>query len=630
MPVCTPRAIGQLRQLFPFAPDRLWARLTTVLAVPLIVLLLLGGLRLSVLAGAPALSTADNEIELSGLVVRVPGNAQGEGVWTIRTQSGRIYRVIADGETEFKPQPPAVNQHVQVRGVLRRGAEGDELLAKRIEVEQESGDNGDDDRLIGIIDARPANGIGLWTIQSGLTLTVNVLVDGSTRLDDGVPPEESWVEVRGRWQPDNTFRATRIRIENHRVSEVVVRLASGVISATVASRYNLLPKATLLSSGNIYLFATADDEERNVVTQLAADADILWAELNFVGGIPQGHTYKTWRWGGTTPDGYVNQNAFAQVNLAPVLGEVQGAGIVIAILDTGINQSHAVFADRLLPGYDMVADDADPEDEGDGLGWGHGTHVAGIIAQMSPQSKLLPVRVLDANGRGTTFALAYGIEWAVEQGADVINLSLGADANSRVLQDVITQAIAQEVIVVAAAGNAGTDEPQFPASFPAVISVTAVDGNNTKADFASFGAGWVDLAAPGVGITSTVVGPYGSGYASWSGTSMATGFVSGAAALARQQLPTASVAAISDLFTAQAQNLDNNNPAYAGKLGGLLDVAAALEFDSPAATPTPTVTPTPLPPTPTDTSPSPATATPTPLSPGSGEQQQLFLPVVRQ
>ncbi len=630
MPVCTPRTICQLLQFLPFAPDRLWACLTTVLAVPLLVLLLLGGLRLSVLAGVPALSTADNEIELSGLVVRVPENAQGEGVWTIRTQSGRLYRVIADDETEFKPQPPAVNQHVQVRGVLRRGAAGDELLAKRIEVEQESGNDDDPDRLIGILNTRPNNGIGLWTVQSGLTLTVTVIVDGSTRLDDGVPDEESWVELRGRWQPDNTFRATRIRVESHRVSEVVVRLASGVISATVASRYNLLPKATLLSSGNIYLFATADDEERNVLTKLAADADILWAELNFVGGIPQGHTYKTWRWGGTTPDGYVNQNAFTQVNLAPVLGEVQGAGIVIAILDTGINQSHLVFADRLLPGYDMVADDADPEDEGDGLGWGHGTHVAGIIAQMSPQSKLLPVRVLDANGRGTTFALAYGIEWAVEQGADVINLSLGADANSHVLHDVITQAIAQGVIVVAAAGNTGTEQSQFPASFPAVISVTAVDGDNTKADFASYGAGWVDLAAPGVGITSTMVGPYGSGYASWSGTSMATGFVSGAAALARQQLPTASVAAISDLFTAQAQNLDSNNPAYAGKLGGLLDVAAALELDSPAATPTPTVTPTPLPPTPTDTNQPTVTPTPTPLSPGSGEQQQLFLPVVRQ
>jgi len=256
-----------------------------------------------------------------------------------------------------------------------------------------------------------------------------------------------------------------------------------------------------------------------------------------------------------------------------------------------------------LPGYDMVDDDADPEDEGDGMGWGHGTHIAGIVAHMSPQSKLLPVRVLNSNGRGNTFALAYAIQWAVEHGANVINLSLGADANSRVLHEVIDDAIKQGVIVVAAAGNNDTSTPQFPASWPGVIGVTAVDAENAKAEFAAYGADWVDLAAPGVGITSTIVGPLGSGYASWSGTSMSTGFVSGAAALARQRWPAAPVTEIQQLLTAHTRNVDAINPTYIGQLGGLLDVAAALAVAQPVPTPTPSVP--------------------------AGGDNQLFLPFVR-
>ncbi|MCB0060737.1 MAG: S8 family serine peptidase, partial [Caldilineaceae bacterium] len=398
-------------------------------------------------------------------------------------------------------------------------------------------------------------------------------------------------------QEDETFTATRVRNDTHELSEVVVRLATDVVSATVAARYDLTAAKTLLASGNIYLFTTDEDEEETIARRLAADPDILWAELNFTGGIPERYGYKTWRWGGEDPEGYVNQNAFHQVNLEPALAVIQGNDVVIAILDTGVALTHPALVDRLLPGYDMVDDDTVPNDDGDGLGWGHGTHIAGIVAQMSPQSKLLPLRVLDTNGRGNTFTLAYAIEWAVAHGADVINLSLGAETNSQVLRNAIDRATAAGVIVVAAAGNLHTDVPQFPASYPGVLSVTAVDGKNMKADFAAFGRDWVDLAAPGVGITSTIVGPHGIGYASWSGTSMATGFVSGAAALLRQQRPTASIALIERQFIQTARNVDAQNPDYAGKLGGLLNVAAALELDPTEAqlTPTPTATPTPTP-----------------------------------
>ncbi|MEZ4617306.1 MAG: S8 family serine peptidase [Caldilineaceae bacterium] len=229
---------------------------------------------------------------------------------------------------------------------------------------------------------------------------------------------------------------------------------------------------------------------------------------------------------------------------------------------------------------------------------------------------------LDTNGRGNTFTLAYAIEWAVVHGADVINLSLGADSDSQVLHNAINYAIEHNVIVVAAAGNLNVNVPQFPASYPGVLGVTAVNADNSKADFAAFGTGWIDLAAPGVGITSTIIGPLGRGYASWSGTSMSAGFVSGAAALLRQRQPMASVVAIGAQLTKHAVNVDPQNPTHVGELGGLLNVAAAMEIAAVDATPTPVPETTP---TPTPTTPEP-TATPLPVTalPPENEPLNLF------
>ena len=442
-------------------------------------------------------------------------------------------------------------------------------------------------------------------------MTYTLLVNSATRLDNGVPALGSWLEVRGQWQSNNTFLAKRIRSDDHVVNQVIVRLADGVLSTTVASQYGLLPLQTLLASGNIHLMQTNEDQESNVLDQLRADTGkVIWAELNYAGGIPEGSGYKTWHWGGDDPSTYINQGAFAQVNLTGQ-SRWQGTGVIIAVLDTGVDLAHPALQGRLLTGYDMVDDDAVPNDDGDGVGWGHGTHVTGILAKIAPQSQILPVRVLDTDGRGNIFTLAYAIEWAVAQGADVINLSLGAEGDSRILHDTIQRVLDQGVIVVAAAGNSNTSTPQYPATYPGVIAVTAVDGVNQKADFANYGAQWVDMAAPGVGITSTMVGPLGSGYASWSGTSMSAPFVSGAVALLRQALPAVPAAEIAARFTSHSQNLDTQNPSYTGQLGGLLNIDATLA-DAPVVTPTPTS------PAPTPTAPPPTTY-----------RQKLFLPLTR-
>lgn len=312
---------------------------------------------------------------------------------------------------------------------------------------------------------------------------------------------------------------------------------------------------------------------------LDQDPDIVWAEPNYKSGFPEANPYSTWKWGGAETSGYVNQYAFEQIGLAPALDSYQGVNKTVAVLDTGVDLNHPTLVARLIPGRDLVDDDLVPQDEGDGIAWGHGTHIAGIVAQLAPQSQIMPVRVLDPDGRGNTLVLAYAIEWATSQGADVINLSLGAEANSQLVRETIEEAIAEGVVVVAAAGNNDSNVPQYPAQYPGVISVSAVDESNQKADFANYGQTWVDVATPGVGIMSTFIGPEGSGFASWSGTSMSTSFVSGAAALALEKTPTATSAELESLFHSTAADLSTSDPIYGSEIGGLLDVAAALVPD---------------------------------------------------
>ncbi len=230
---------------------------------------------------------------------------------------------------------------------------------------------------------------------------------------------------------------------------------------------------------------------------------------------------------------------------------------------------------------------------------GHGTHISGIVSLVAPESKILPVRVLDVDGRGDMFALAQAIVWAVDHGgASVINMSLGTEDDAGILKEIIAYAQSRGVLIVAAAGNDNVDKPQYPADFPGVLGVTAVDDAGQKADFANYGSEWVDLAAPGVAITSTVPVSGSVYYATWSGTSMAVPFVSGAAALVRQASPDAQPAEVSNRLVQTGRNLDALNPGYVGKLGRLLDVdAAVLNIVPTTSVPTlePTLESTPLP-----------------------------------
>ena len=223
----------------------------------------------------------------------------------------------------------------------------------------------------------------------------------------------------------------------------------------------------------------------------------------------------------------------ARVNAPAAWSSGQGAGIKVAVIDTGIDCSHPDLQCDFGSGTNIVSPGSDPMDDNE-----HGTHVAGTIAGrgkggplgVAPKATLIPVKVLDADGAGSLSDIVAGISWAANAGVDVINMSLGGPNGSAALERAIKQALASGVVIVAAAGNSGPnpDTVGFPGGYPGVIAVAASDRNDQVASFSSRGDA-VAFIAPGVAITSTIPG---GGTKSLSGTSMASPHVAGLAALA--------------------------------------------------------------------------------------------------
>lgn len=214
-----------------------------------------------------------------------------------------------------------------------------------------------------------------------------------------------------------------------------------------------------------------------------------------------------------------------------------GSGVVVAVLDTGVDASHPDFGDRVLPGKDFVDPAGDARTDPNG----HGTHVAGIIAAaddgagitgVAPAARILPVRVLAENGVGDDAWLALGIVWAVDNGAHVLNLSVGGAVPSTLLEDSINYALDRGALVIISSGNDGAfkNEPSYPAAYPAAFAVGATDSSDRRSMFSNTGS-YLDIAAPGSWIRSTWPG---GRYQLLSGTSMAAPFVAGSAALLQE------------------------------------------------------------------------------------------------
>lgn len=270
----------------------------------------------------------------------------------------------------------------------------------------------------------------------------------------------------------------------------------------------------------------------------------------------------------------------------------RGAGEVVAVLDTGVDATHEDLLGKVLEGVDLI--DGGVVDDPNG----HGTHVAGIIAAVegnklgvsgaAPDAKILPVRVLDANGIGDHEVIASGIVWAVDHGADVLNLSLGGSEDSEVLRVAVGYAVARGVVVVAAGGNdrlAGNNT-SYPAAYPNVIAVAASGPDGRSAMFSNTGS-YIDIAAPGFAIVSTVPGGYGY----LSGTSQASPFV--AAAVAILLGAGTSSEAVESALKSSARDVETpGSDQFTG--AGFLDIAAAVgePATNPGLTPPNLVDPT--------------------------------------
>lgn len=372
------------------------------------------------------------------------------------------------------------------------------------------------------------------------------------------------------------------------LTQVVVKLnpLSGATITDINNSYRTTTLETVLSSAGIYLLRVpAGVSAPTLAGRMAGDLRLLYAEPNFVGQAPEGIGRHTWVWGGANATPVNTQYAVRMLGLSAAHRINRGAGAIVAVIDRGVQLDHPALANRwTATRYDFMDDDADPSDvangideDGDGIvddAFGHGTHVAGLVALVAPDAQIMPLRALDTEARGDIFRLAEAIVYATDSGADVINLSLGTARKSALLDDVTRRATQQDVVVVAAAGNLGTTARQYPAGSQCVLAVSALKSNRTKANFANYGS-WIDLAAPGVSVYSTM-SP--NGYAWWSGTSMATPLVAGQAALIHSFRPLLNPREIVEHIAATGLSLEEIDPRFGDKLGfGLPAVGGSLQ-----------------------------------------------------
>ncbi len=266
-----------------------------------------------------------------------------------------------------------------------------------------------------------------------------------------------------------------------------------------------------------------------------------------------------------------------------------GSGVTVAVVDTGTDLDHPDLSGQLVAGRNVLHPGASPQDDN-----GHGTLVSGIVAArtnnnrggvgIAPSARVMPVKVLDSTGSGSDADIALGIDWARTHGAKVINLSLGGSFDDPVLADAVQNAIAADIVVVAAAGNDSAQTVGFPAADPGVIAVSATTATGALTSFSSYG--WrIDVAAPGLDITSTALGS-GDQYATESGTSFSSPIVAGVAALLRSRHPTWTQQQVGDQIrdTARDAGLPGVDPAFGH---GIVDPLAAL--GGPPAAPHPAV-----------------------------------------
>ncbi|MDX6262167.1 MAG: serine protease [Kribbellaceae bacterium] len=321
---------------------------------------------------------------------------------------------------------------------------------------------------------------------------------------------------------------------------------------------------------------TGDLPAAELLKKVKADPTVELASLNYVrkiSAIPNDEFYGE------------DQSIFASTVRLPQAWDLSksSGNQIVAVLDTGVDIGHPDLAGHLVTGYNAITPAKQPIDDE-----GHGTMTLGLIAAAGNNAigvagaawsaKAMPVKVLDNQGSGFDSDIIEGLQWAVTHGARVVNMSFGSDEDDPVLHDAIAQAVADGVVIVAAAGNDGTSVTQYPASYPEVIAVAATDARGKLSDFSSFGD-WVDVAAPGIRLLSTgsraLTDPDYLPYWYCTGTSCSAPVVTAIAALVRNKYPTFTPAQISQRLKALSRDAGPRGfDQYYG--AGIVDAYAAL------------------------------------------------------
>ena len=339
--------------------------------------------------------------------------------------------------------------------------------------------------------------------------------------------------------------AAPARADEPVLADEIVVARDGGLTRSERARAGVTPERELPLAG-VEVVAT-DGDRGDALRTLRADPDVEWAEPNHprtiaaepLAGLLWGldNTGQSVWWQRGTPD--------ADVDAPEAWSLGRGAGVVVAVVDTGIDPSHPDLAGRVVPGWDFVEGDAVPQDLS-----GHGTHVAGTIAAgqngagvigVAPAASVMPLRVLDANGQGSSADVAAAFAYAAERGVRVVNASLGSAFPSHAEQQAIREH--PGTLFVVASGNGGADGAgddvdggtgEYPCALPEpnVVCVGATDQHDALAPFSNFGATSVDLFAPGAAIVSAFPAARashldryfgtGPGYEVMQGTSMAS------------------------------------------------------------------------------------------------------------
>jgi hypothetical protein len=335
-----------------------------------------------------------------------------------------------------------------------------------------------------------------------------------------------------------------------RAGEVLVKLSGGARLDRFLERYGSLLLSDIAGTGYARCRVPDGQTESQFLATLAGDHDVVSSERNLLVAIPEGSQSSLPVLDDNLDDAAVLfQPAGARIGLPVAHTVTLGQGVVIAVVDTGVDPDHPFFAGRLLPGLDLIGGDADSREErdlldndGDGLfdeGYGHGTFIAGLALAAAPEALILPVRVLDSDAVGDSATVAMGIVMAVDLGADIVNLSLGATLPMEVIREAMKYADERGVPVVVAAGNEA-DQLLYPARYALALAVTATDLLGVAAPFTNFGS-QADLAAPGMDLAGPVPADSGAPFARWSGTSFAAPLVSGSLALVMRRFPVLNV-----------------------------------------------------------------------------------------